>query len=529
MIHVRLVPPSVWEPEVARYAEPGNASDPWSDPARLAHAALWVLQDAHVGITPKLAYELGRLFARKGPAQPGVWPRLFRRLQERLPRTERSGLVAGSAPVYVVQNLVKPIVRAACAELGYTCLLCQDDTEGAVTADEYAAYGASLERIASRIAEQIAAGPLFAAEHGNVVAALSEPSPHTRSRAVVPEIDHDSLALLLGLDAAVSFPERASRSTPAPSYVPKRRPAAEGHGGRVEGLAQGRGEGQLGSMVLSEFLNPPLVLVDRLLNSGYLVHERRPRRAKLRDALVVGLMPHEVRATPQGAFAKACWLDCMARLARRLVSARLQDSEFRWIEGDAAGRARRSSFSLGRVPPEVAAGRHETFRDAFMTLSRWVPDYFETRAGFHPLGGANTIASVDEWTIAAYTAHVDPSTSLGAGQADGFSFVHVMVFHPPIDQGRSAAAEGAQRLGRLRAGFRLGYRRRRNASVTYVPGPSTLLGAGTRDRDTRPWHFGSDSDPYRTLTPAPPDDGASLARVLQSSWLDRLTKDIWHG
>jgi len=213
----------------------------------------------------------------------------------------------------------------------------------------------------------------------------------------------------------------------------------------------------------------------------------------------------------------------MARLARRLVSARLQDSEFRWIEGDAAGRARRSSFSLGRVPPEVAAGRHETFRDAFVTLSRWVPDYFETRAGFHPLGDADTIASIDEWAIAAYTAHVDPSTSLGAGQADGFSFVHVMVFHPPIDQGRSAAAEGAQRLGRLRAGFRLGYRRRRNASVTYVPG--TL----DRERDTRPWHFGSDSDPYRTLTPAPPDNGASLARVLQSSWLDRLTKDIWHG
>src|SRR6185436_19227566 len=161
----------------------------------------------------------------------------------------------------------------------------------------------------------------------------------------------------------------ASRSTPAPSYVPKRRPAAEGHGGRVEGLAQGRGEGQLGSMVLSEFLNPPLVLVDRLLNSGYLVHERRPRRAKLRDALVVGLMPHEVRATPQGAFAKACWLDCMSRLPRRLSSARLRDSEFRWIEGDAGGRARCASFPLGlldTVTPEVATGRHEAFRDTFM-------------------------------------------------------------------------------------------------------------------------------------------------------------------
>jgi len=517
MIDVRLVPPSVWGPEVARYAEPGNAGDPWTDPARLAHAALWVLQDAHVGITPKLAHDLGRLFARKGPAAPGVWPKLFRRLQEQLPRTERSGLVAGNAPIYVVQNLVKPIVREACAELGYTCLLCQDDTEGAVTADEYAAYGVGLERIASRLADQLAAGPLFAAEHGNIVAALSEPSQDFRSRARVPEIDRDSLALLLGLDADVDFPERASRSTPTPSYVPKRRPAADGQGGRVEGLRQGRGEGQLGSIVLSEFLNPPLVLVDRLLNSGYLVHERRPRRAKLRDALVVGLMPHEVRATPQGAFAKACWLDCMARLARRLVSARLQDSEFRWIEGDAAGRARSTSFPLSpleNLPADVAADQHAAFRDAFMTLSRWVPDYFETRTGFRPLrNDPHTIASADEWTIAAWTEAL-------TGTIDRFSFVHVMLFHPPIEDERSAAAEGAARLGRLRAGLRLGYRRRRHVSVTYVP--------GTLDRDTRQWHFGSDSDPYRALTPTSLEDGAALARALQSSWLDRLTRNIWH-
>jgi hypothetical protein len=264
-------------------------------------------------------------------------------------------------------------------------------------------------------------------------------------------------------------------------------------------------------MVLSEFLNPPLVLIDRLLNSGYLVHERRPRRAKLRDALIVGLMPHEVRATPHGAFAKACWADCMTRLARRLVSARLRDSEFRWIEGDAAGRARRAAFPLGDVPADLGAGPHAAFRDAFLTLSRWVPDYFETRAGFRPLQ-TETIASVGEWVVAAWAAHVD--------RVDSFSFVHVMVFHPPIEDERGAAAESARRLGTLRAGLRLGYRRRRQASVTYVP--------GDRDRDTR-WHFGSDSDPYRALTPMSSDGAATLAGALQSSWLDRLTKDIWHG
>ena len=90
-----------------------------------------------------------------------------------------------------------------------------------------------------------------------------------------------------------------------------------------------------------------------------------------------------------------------------------------------------------------------------------------------------------------------------------------------LGPGPNAAAEGARRLGTLRAGLRLGYRRRRHASVTYVP--------GKLDRGTRPWHFGSDTDPYRALTPRPSDSGAALASALQSSWLDRLTKDIWHG
>jgi len=248
MIDIRLVPPSVWRPEVARYGEARSAIDPWSDPARLAHATLWVLQDAHVGITPRLAHELGRLFARRGP-DGGVWSTLFHRLQETLPRTARSGLVAGSAPVYVVQNLVKPIVRQACAELGHTCLLCQEDIDAAVTADEYAAYGANLERITSRLAAQLAAEPLFAREHGNVIAALSEPSPQGRSRAVVPDIDRDSLALVLGLDAAVDVPDRTSRSAPAPSYVPKRRPAAwQGARGVTGGRPTGtRRRGRRGS------------------------------------------------------------------------------------------------------------------------------------------------------------------------------------------------------------------------------------------------------------------------------------------
>ena len=76
-------------------------------------------------------------------------------------------------------------------------------------------------------------------------------------------------------------------------------------------------------------------------------------------------------------------------------------------------------------------------------------------------------------------------------------------------------------LDRLRAAEEEDEVRRRHATITYVP--------DAHDRGTRSWHFGSDSDPYRALTPVPSDEGAALARALQSSWLDRLTKEIWHG
>jgi hypothetical protein len=520
-MEIRLAGPSAWQAEAARCGPPAGGR-PAAETSRLAHAVLWTLQEAHVGITPKLAHDLARVFAEpaarggsgplpaRAPDHPIVWSRLLRRLQDSLPRTDRSGLVAGNVPVYIVLKIVKPIVRESCRALGRACLLCHDEPAAGVTAEDYAAYAAALEREVSRTAERLASGPLFAAEHGNVVAALSEPSWHGRSRTSVPELDRASLAMLLGLDAGVDVPARRSRRPPAPTYVSRRHPGPGDHEGRIEGLRHSRGEAHFGSIVLSEFLNHPVILVDRLLNSGYLVHERRPRREKLRDVLVVGVMPHAVRATTQGSFAKACWLDCMSRLGQVLAAARLGDSEFRWIEGDRSGRSRCCSFPLGELPAQYAAGGATQFRDAFVTLLRWLPDYFDTRTGFRPLGVPPSL-TIEQWAAAAWAASVGPHTT----PIERFSFVHVMMFHPSMGTEPGTHAAGARRLGTLRAGLRLGYSPRRHTSVTYVSG----------DGERPAWHYGAGSDPYRLLA----GDGAALARHVQAAWLDQLTKEIWHG
>src|SRR5262249_41261470 len=198
------------------------------------------------------------------------------------------------------------------------------------------------------------------------------------------------------------------------------RPSPGQQEGRIEGLRHSRGEAHFGSIVLSEFLNHPVVLVDRLLNSGYLVHERRPRREKLRDVLVVGVMPHDVRGTVQGSLAKACWLDCMSRLGRVLSGARLGDSEVPWIAGDGSGRARCCAFPLGNLPPDAAGAGDQSFRSAFMTLLRWLPGYFDTRTGFRPLGLGPSV-SPDQWAVAAWAANAGGS----AAPMERFAFVHV--------------------------------------------------------------------------------------------------------
>jgi hypothetical protein len=155
-----------------------------------------------------------------------------------------------------------------------------------------------------------------------------------------------------------------------------------------------------------------------------------------------------------------------------------------------------------------------------MTLTRLLPDYFETRKRFEALR-TDDVASAAEWAIAAHVGRDERDESgRPIGSLDGFSFVHVMVFLPLIDGARNAAADAARQLGTFRAGLRLGYGRRRHVSVTYVP--------CTRDRDVRSWHFGTDADPYGALTPSS-DDSAALARLLESAWLDGLTKGIWHG
>ena len=109
-----------------------------------------------------------------------------------------------------------------------------------------------------------------------------------RSRAL-PSADPVELGLLLRLRPRItdsSWARKRKLSMPT-SPTQGRRRREEGY----VGIHITHRDEDLPAMLLSELIMPKLVRLDRLLNSGFFALERRPRRQRVRDVLVIGMLP----------------------------------------------------------------------------------------------------------------------------------------------------------------------------------------------------------------------------------------------
>jgi len=147
----RLVAPSVWR-SVLQESEFGIVEP------RLAAAILVSLQDAHAGITPRLAEGLAVAITRRSGKAASVWDRLFANLVDSLldaplsgemPGARRSaspfGLFAGANRLATILQVAQPLILEACATCRRTFLLCGEEARGSVTQQEYAKYTRCLD------------------------------------------------------------------------------------------------------------------------------------------------------------------------------------------------------------------------------------------------------------------------------------------------------------------------------------------------------------------------------------------------
>ena len=564
---IKLVKPPIWRDIIDRTF---NGLRPRVEPT--ARSILRTMHNRHIGITPKLAAELAPLIvdASTSRHRGSTWGHVLDRLMEESSGGLRSvGMLLSTMPLYSILRLAMPIVEEACCRVRMCCLFCQDEIESDVTAEDYSKYSNLLDNEIRQMAIAKNEGDFFQAfwkDRGLTLTSYSRRAPvEGHLSPGLAETDPSALGLLLRLKPVLAKTKQLSLH-PKPMIDPvKHREVSKIKEGGISGIFVTRRQEDMGDILLSEFINPPAVLADRLMNNGYFALRRQTKREQLRDVLIVGLMPEDVKPKLAADFVKACWFDFIARFGVMLVRSRMVRSEFRWLEGDAFGRVRKCDFLLQDLPfletptgmdidIQGEGGITSSFRREFLMSLGWLPGYLDTRRRFETvpkyLGSPQQFRVTGEtgtedarrWAYSVWRAQkenllwsiheADESFSHSPGISEkqldirGFSFVHLMLFLP-ADKRLGKEASAASRLGSLYSGFGIGSTStgsgsKHSASITWVP---------KNVRTSNLWAFECRGKRDSMIFPQEKPEWKSdkIAGRLEEAWRDQLLKELRNG
>jgi hypothetical protein len=526
------------------------------------------LHDRHAGIAPRMAGRLARALLREG-GQPPIgarrgglidWSRVIDKLTRgTLPNAEPQGrhdrwrspatVAAPSIPFVMLDRVVLPLLLAAQKRIGRCCLFGGVGHEVVPDGGSFLAdYEGALEVAMSDLTLGIGGPPAFFWQHRGVdAAALSRGLGAGTAGRGLSEADPETVALLTHLEPVLG-PMQVQRTRARQL----RRSDMQSAGvrpreGGVTGIRMSRSMDDLNDMLVSEFTNDPVIMLDRLVNSGFMVRHRPPFQQNRRDVLLVGAMPLGARDTV-GRLAKVAWIDMVARLAPLLQGAGLQLSDFIWLDGDRMGGLAHGAASLPQglsLPNSANLTPEERLR--FVWALDWLPGLLDRRRAYPPglelpVGDGDdaveTMRAGARWAAGALARMpVGAGRDNAAGRLDirDYGFVHVMLMLPRpaagLDSGeaRSAVLMAGQTL-RLMAG------RRQSASILWLPQRVSDLEGWSLSFETGPLRQVSDSMPppvEPALNNAPATaagvDMHRLAGGLIGLWLTHLQEAIFGG
>lgn len=552
-----------------------------------AEAILMALHNQHIGITPALVVSLVKTFwssknARQVQAE-SPWSEIcdclvraltpLDQLTDSYIQVERSRVIylLSQSPIYTISRLVSPLIATVCSQIGYCYLFSHQDDSVVVNAKNYERYDSQLHEAIKRITQEHKreqnSSELFWQDI--VLMLVNESTLNTP----LPETDPPTAAIFYRLN---ELPEWADDQTlrRLHTLITPLRTRHRQEGG-VRGIRVTRRLEDIHSIVLSELMNPKLLVADRLLNTGYLVFEREPKREKLRDMLLIGIMPDLVRrqnsknlhqSQLSADFAKTCWFNFAAQLGLLLRQYNLWQSEFRWIEGDAWDRMRVESHILLEMKHKKRRStdiildninQKHLQRHHFLQEMNWLPDYLDKRVRYHTLNGWNDLSSeplvenkqlndLTNWVRLArrqqddnpkwqrlLAKHMPGQTAYAIPRKldfDAFTFVHIMVFLPALY--REEWGGGAQ------GGLNLATQLRRNdphrhLSVVWTPPIiMPLADAGNQDGHNiqeSEWAYSAPYHPDRNALRRQPQGHAEVADTLITTWLKEVMEEIKHG
>lgn len=528
---------------------------------RKANSILTTLHNRHTGITPQLAAELASSLlepyssSRRSP----LWEAVIDRLQGEISNSKHSvGIILNALPFYTLIRLVFPIIREACSRISRSCLFCQDEIEDTLTIAQYNSYADELHTQIKKIAQ--APDPSFKSFWQDRAITLASFSRRVFMWETIPpgtpETDLTAFRLVMELHPHVT--QAKSITLPnRPMLQPlKHQIMSKSQEGGYSGIHVTRRQEYLGDILLSEFINPPLVLAERLTNDGFLALNRQPKRENLRDVFLAALMPAHIQPSLSHHFIKTLWLDFLSRISILLIQAKRMRSEFRWIEGDTFLRARSCRFLLQNLPPSLIElpQKHTSYplyRKEFLTAIGWLPTYLDSRSSFSPIPILHNPTPFEtqnhlpsqtqiplQWAYSAWRIQEENPMWNPQNQASSqstptpnlqqirnipldqtrYSTLHLMLFLPAEIRSHLHPS-GAARLGTITSGFNLGNTSRRSITITWVPQKIDNLSQ---------WHIDSHRVPDAQLFPpgkTKPNPQHIAGKIIET-WRDILIKEL---
>lgn len=578
-MEIVIVGPSLWRPALDR----ALARVPEASP-EMALALLRFMHDRHVGIAPlpavRLAALLGATARRDGDDLPDLrrtepWGDIVDRLAlattpdettewaDRLSRPRRlASLRLGSIPTWAVTRIAIPLVWRACDLMGLCYLF---GGHGHAVSRKIEAGLAHFESQQSEMLLQLATASddmleLFWDEQGFAAGALSRGAVVQALRDYperLPSLDQATFALLWRLRPTLAgLSEQERKRIPRTARLAFRRAGDRPKEDGVAGIRVSRRLDDLDELSHSEHINAGLVLLDRLVNTGFLIRHRPPRRQRRRDCLIVGFMPDPEHG-PSCALAKASWFELILRLGVVLQAASLTRSDFLWVEAGRLGSIRSYDAALDMVAPaplDLISDVPHSYRMQALIELGWMPKFLDRKAFYVsavPAPGASALSS-DEGRLHAYGGWMagamgnslrlrgmnhgpqdrDADTgwqpSDGAGLSD-YRLVHGFVCWPydPAKDGERSSESDLAHLAE-----RLGFAREHGQSLSLLRVPHHL-------RDRGNWRLSAerradlaiaaddDRDRAGTEFEDMPPDTAGLSAGLIQAWLGIVVEALF--
>lgn len=556
----------------------------------LAYAIVQMLHSRHVAITPALACDLAEIATSttlRSDNYPAPWNGVMQRLTDSLRQMRQTKgdrrsedrqpfipLRLNAAFSYTILRLVAPLIDRACRTLNppRAFLFCEDEDglTNSISDVEYRLFADELGRRVTELASQEdAVTQRFWQETALLLVAATRRPGLLPTQAlnnedvwddhhVLPLVSPAKLALLLRLTAPSQDNRQDQRDlliNPTPHLFDVRRREAG-----IDGIYATRRPEDLRHMLPSELIKPPLLLLNSLVNSGFLAARKPPRPIRLRDMLVVGAYAGGEGNAALQAFVQACWFEFVLQLSRLLQAHDLVNSEVRWIAADRLQQRMTTKAMVVRRLSLLPAGskmRDEMYRQQFLLQLGWLPGfldehaYYESPAETRYLGGQvevdPTTRRAANWLHAAWRAQrelldwrqadtaEDPLEDHATGfskellQIDQFAHVHVMVFVPRPAAG-NAGGDPRAVLRCMVGALRLPS----GGSVALVGLPHSLSDApqateltpDDRNAKANHWLF---TGARRGASFAPEAKLDKLAGKLTQAWLENVIEELRYG